>query len=205
MEAANATAQLIGHAACDAASVCERGSELAAKLLPERVMLVILLLAPLIPGMFVGFMTRDAVLGWYQRVRKPWFTPPDFAFGPIWSSLYLGMGYASFLVYKATVCVNGVLPYTSMALYVMQLALNVAWSLIFFNAMWWRAALVEIAVLWLAIAACAAAFASADASAGALMLPYLAFVTLAAGLNAEIIRMNRDFSDKAKPRTKKIN
>jgi tryptophan-rich sensory protein len=127
-------------------------------------------------------------VGYYQRLRKPPFTPPPTAFGPVWTALYLLMGVAAWLVWR-----EGLAQRTALALglFAAQLALNFAWSLIFFGQHRVGAALIEIAVLWLTILATIVAFWSLRPLAGALLVPYLAWVSVATYLNAGIWRLNR--------------
>ena len=126
---------------------------------------------------------------YYTRLRKPPFTPPPAAFGPVWTTLYLMMGVAAWLVWR-----EGPSRLTALALglFAVQLALNFAWSLIFFGRHRLGAALMEIAALWLAILATILAFWSVRPLAGALLLPYLAWVSVATYLNAGMWRLNDD-------------
>ncbi len=126
-------------------------------------------------------------VGYYRRLRKPPFTPPPAAFGPVWTALYLLMGVAAWLVWR-----EGLSRLTAFAfgLFAAQLALNFAWSLIFFGQHRIGVALIEIAVLWLAILATIVAFWSIRPLAGALLVPYLAWVSVAMYLNAGIWRLN---------------
>mmetsp|Transcript_14728 Transcript_14728/g.39452 ORF Transcript_14728/g.39452 Transcript_14728/m.39452 type:complete len:279 (+) Transcript_14728:110-946(+) len=167
----------------------------AAQSLSPRTALLVLVLLPQILGMWAGAATRKSILGWYKDLRKPWYTPPGPLFGPIWSVLYLCMGYASFLVYKSTIYASGVMPVVCIALYVLQLVLNIRWQLVFFNGRRLRDALNLIYALWVSIAACTIAFARVNTTAAGYMLPYLAFVTLAAAINDGIIRLNPELID----------
>jgi tryptophan-rich sensory protein len=124
---------------------------------------------------------------YYKRLRKPPFTPPPAAFGPVWTTLYLLMGVAAWLVWR-----EGLSQRTALAfgLFAAQLALNFAWSLIFFGQHRIGAALLEIVGLWLTILATIVAFWSIRPLAGALLLPYLGWVSVATYLNAGIWRLN---------------
>jgi translocator protein len=131
--------------------------------------------------------TIPEIPNWYQTIKKPAWTPPNWLFGPVWTVLYLAMAVAAWLVWKrAGFETNS----GALWLFVIQLALNLAWSFIFFkfhNPAW---ALVDIVLLWLAILATAVKFAGVSSAAALLLVPYLIWVTYAAALNFAIWRMN---------------
>ena len=122
--------------------------------------------------------------GYYQRLRRPTWAPPPKVFGPVWSALYAMMGVAAWLVSRRSGSQN------ALRLWSIQLALNAAWTPIFFGARRPGLALAEIAVMWVAIALTTMAFFGRRVSAGLLMLPYLAWVSFASLLNFEIWRRN---------------
>lgn len=122
----------------------------------------------------------------YAALALPRWAPPGGAFGPVWTALYLLMGVAAWRVWWSAAA--GARP--ALTLFLVQLALNALWSWLFFA---WRLggwALLDIVVLWLMIAATLAAFARIDRVAGALLVPYLAWVGFAACLNFAVWRMN---------------
>jgi translocator protein len=134
-----------------------------------------------------GWITSTSVGTWYPTLAKPSFTPPDAVFAPVWTVLYVMMAVAAWRVWRHAGLVAG---RTALALFAVQLALNLAWSALFFglHAIGW--ALVDILALWCAIAATSAAFWRIDRPAGLLLLPYLAWVSYAVALNAAIWRLN---------------
>lgn len=147
--------------------------------------------------------TVPAIDGWYRSLSRPDWTPPDAVFGPVWTTLYLTMAIAAWLVWRTklslpdqaaepTASVRPASLNVALGLFALQLALNVAWSWIFFGARSPGWAALEIAALWLAIGATTIAFFRHSRLAGWLMTPYLAWVTFAAGLNVAIWRMNLD-------------
>jgi len=138
-------------------------------------------------GALSGLAAGGAFVSFYDALRKPPATPPPAVFGPAWTVLYLLMGIAAWLVWR-----EGLNHQTAFALglFAAQLALNFAWSLIFFGQHRIGAALLEIALLWLVILATIVAFWAVRPAAGALLLPYLGWVTFAAYLNAGIWRLN---------------
>jgi len=122
---------------------------------------------------------------WYPSLRKPSWNPPNAVFGPVWTLLYAAMAVAVWLVWRTGGDVAAPL-----WLFAVQLALNVAWSVVFFGRRQLRGAVAVIVGLWIAIAATLVVFASIDAVAAALLVPYLAWVTFAAFLNGAIARLN---------------
>lgn len=134
-------------------------------------------------GGIVGSLTSNkAVRHWYPRLMKPKWTPPSWLFGPVWSCLYIGMGTASFLIARRGVTFSQ----GPLKLYGAQLALNFAWTPLFFGARRIRAALVDIIALDAALLATTVAFFKQSAVAGSLLVPYLAWTSFATALNARI-------------------
>jgi benzodiazapine receptor len=111
-----------------------------------------------------ALFTGPAVGTWYQQIRKPAFSPPDWVFGPVWTALYAMMAVAAWLVWRKGEAVGRTL---ALAFFGAQLALNAAWSPIFFGARSFGGAFVGIVVLWLAIAATLATFLRVSRLAGA--------------------------------------
>jgi tryptophan-rich sensory protein len=144
---------------------------------------------PVVGGGICGFFTFDAIRGWYRTLVKPAWNPPDWVFGPVWTTLYLMMGIALVQVVRADRDVAA--RQVAAGLFGVQLALNFGWSWVFFANHDLGAALVEIVALWLAIAVTIAAFATIRRSAAALLVPYLAWTTFATVLTASIWRLNR--------------
>mmetsp|Transcript_9310 Transcript_9310/g.16767 ORF Transcript_9310/g.16767 Transcript_9310/m.16767 type:complete len:195 (-) Transcript_9310:1864-2448(-) len=188
-----------------AAQFVENVTEQAKLCIEERTTFAGFLLTPLFSGMIVAYLTRNDVIGWYQRVNKPSFTPPDYAFGPVWTVLYLMMGYAAFLVYEATK-VTSTIPVLCIILFVLQFVLNQTFSLLFFKARRWDLSMIDLAVLWLCIPACIAAFLKVNTQAGFLLFPYWAFVSYAAVLNFAFIRENPNLESdlKKSDKTEKV-
>jgi translocator protein len=131
--------------------------------------------------------TRRSVATWYPSLRKPGWTPPSQAFGPVWTVLYAQMAYSAYRVDRSAD--PGRRP--ALALWWLQLGLNAAWTPVFFGARRPGAGAVVISALLPAVAATAAASARVDRRAGLLYAPYLAWATYAAALNVEIWRRNR--------------
>lgn len=136
---------------------------------------------------FGGYFTGSSVGTWYAALRKPVWNPPGWVFGPVWTALYTSMAVAAWLVWRRVGFAGGALAF---GIFLLQLILNAAWSMIFFG---WRnpqMAFVEICLLWLAIATTLVLFWRISAAAGWLILPYLAWVSFAAVLNFALWRLN---------------
>ncbi|KAK7108108.1 translocator protein-like [Littorina saxatilis] len=149
---------------------------------------------PNLGGIAGGFLTRRAIPNWYENLQKPSWRPPNWAFGPVWTYLYSSMGYASYLVWRDGGGFEGEnrLP---LALFGTQLALNWAWTPIFFGAKSLKWGLIEITVLWGAIAGTIFTFYPVSKLAAGLLVPYLGWVTLASALTYTIWRDNKDRTD----------
>ncbi len=134
-----------------------------------------------------GRWTSGEIAGWYRTLKRPTIAPPNWVFGPAWTLLYALMAVAAWRVWLA-----GPSPARTCALslFAGQLALNLAWSWIFFSRHAIGAALVEIWVLWVAIGATMLSFSRLEPIAAWLMAPYLAWVTFAGALNAAFWRLN---------------
>jgi tryptophan-rich sensory protein len=144
---------------------------------------------PVVVGGLSGLLTTGAIRGWYRTIERPGWNPPDWVFGPVWTTLYVMMGVALVQVVRSDG--DRTARRVGLGLFGLQHALNFGWSWIFFVNHDLGGALVEILALWLAIAATIAAFATVRRSAAALLVPYLAWTTFATVLTAAIWRLNR--------------
>jgi len=126
--------------------------------------------------------------GWYERIRKPTWRPPNWLFGPAWALLFLMIATAGWMVWREG---SGDALTAAMNAYAVQLALNAAWSGVFFGLRRPGWALFELILLWIAIAATIVLFLPISETAAWLMTPYLAWVSFAGALNAAIWRLNR--------------
>jgi len=139
-------------------------------------------------GAIGSFATISNISTWYAALQKPWFTPPNWLFGPAWTTLYVLMGVALFLVWKKGFESKGVK--TAVGVFAVQLVLNVLWSVAFFGMQSPLLGLVVIALLWLAIAASIYVFWKISRPAAALLVPYIAWVSFAAFLNYSVWLLN---------------
>ena len=150
----------------------------------------------LIPGL-VGWLVlcfAAAALGgfflpgeWYAQLQKPSWNPPSWIFGPAWTALYIMMAIAAWLVWQRGGFATERL---ALGLFLLQLLFNAAWSPLFFGLRNPALAFVDIALLWLALLATLLIFWRRSRLAGALLIPYLAWVSFASALNFALWRLN---------------
>jgi tryptophan-rich sensory protein len=138
----------------------------------------------------VGGAVTHQGLPWYRSLQRPKYAPPGQVFAPAWSVLYASQAVAAWLVWRGDAR-RAEYDVPAMTSYSAQLTLNLAWTVLFFGLRRPAVALVEIAVLWVAIAVTIREFARKHRFAAALLLPYLAWVTYTAALNAGLWRLNR--------------
>lgn len=150
--------------------------------------LIISIALPVAVGATSGFFTATGVDSWYQTINKPSWNPPGWIFGPVWTTLYVMMGIALFLVWKSNT--NEALKKTAITLFAVQMVLNFFWSFIFFKQEQSGWALVEIIVLWVAILLTIFAFAKVNKTAAWLLVPYISWVSFATILNYTIWKLN---------------
>ena len=124
---------------------------------------------------------------WFEHLVKPSWNPPSWVFGPVWTTLYTAMAVAVFLVWRRRGETGIAIP---MVLFFVQLALNAAWSPVFFGMHNIPLSVGIIIPLCAIIAVTTVAFFRASPAAGILFVPYLAWVTFAAVLNVTIWRLN---------------
>jgi tryptophan-rich sensory protein len=132
--------------------------------------------------------SRRGIRVWYRFLRKPPFQPPPQAFAPVWTALYALMAYSAWRVSEAP---DSNARRRALGLWWTQLALNAAWSPLFFGLRRPRLALADLALLLAAIGGYTAAARRVDRTAAAAMTPYLAWTLFAGVLNEEIVRRNR--------------
>jgi len=135
-----------------------------------------------------SLVTATGPGSWYESLEKPAFTPPGWVFGPAWTTLYVLMGIALYLVWQAGT--EGLDVRVALGVFGLQLGLNALWSFLFFGLESPLLGLVEIIFLWLAIAATIVLFYRIRKSAAYLLLPYIAWVSFAAVLNYAVYMMN---------------
>ena len=144
--------------------------------------------AIVIVGWLMGVIA-DSGFGnpWYDQLVKPTFQPPGWAFGLVWTILYTLLGIALALILAEP---ESPLRRTALTLFFVQLALNFAWSPVFFGGQMIEVGLVTILAMLLTATAAANLFRRIRPVAGWLMIPYLAWLCLATALNYETGRLN---------------
>lgn len=125
---------------------------------------------------------------WYERLDKPGWTPPDWAFPVVWTTLYLALAFVG-----ARLAPMPGSEY-AMAFWAMQIAFNTLWTPIFFGLRKMRAAVIVMLFLWIAVAGLIWAAWPLDRLSALLMVPYLIWVTTAGALNASVLRRNPSFA-----------
>ena len=157
-------------------------------------MLSLRLLKPLLVALAGAFLVAGIggalteIGPWFRALNKPAWQPPDSVFGPVWTILYALIAASAALAwYDAR---NGKQRIVVVVLFVLNGILNAGWSLLFFHLQRPTWALAEIAVLWLATAALMAVLWPISRRAALLLVPYLAWISFAAALNFEIVRLN---------------
>ncbi len=140
-------------------------------------------------GVIGSLFTTPSIPTWYASIEKPSFTPPNGVFGPVWITLFLLMGIALFLVWREGLGDRRVR--SAFIIFMVQLILNVLWSVAFFGMRSPLAGLVVIIVLWAAILLTVINFFGISRVAGALLVPYIAWVSYAAVLNGALYILNR--------------
>jgi translocator protein len=124
---------------------------------------------------------------WYERLKKPSWTPPNIAFPIVWSVLYVMIAIAGWLVWREE---GG---NVALIFWGVQLALNAGWSYLFFGARRMDLAMTDVLLLWIAVAAFIVSAWPAAPAASILFLPYLVWVSIAANLNRAMRRLNPEF------------
>lgn len=135
----------------------------------------------------VGALASVRASAFYAQLEQPGWAPPPEVFGPVWSVLFALMGVAAWLVWRSGGFGPNRLP---LSLFFLQLGSNALWSWLFFAWHLGLFALVDIAVLWVLIAATILAFWRVRPLAGALLIPYLLWVSFASVLNFALWRLN---------------
>ncbi len=139
-------------------------------------------------GFASGMSSNHAITNWYADLNKPFFSPPNWIFGPVWSLLYILMGVAVGRVQG--IGLDNLLAKKGVGFFIMQFIMNLIWTPVFFALKQPMLALGIIIVLWIMIFMTIRAFRQVDKTSALLMYPYLMWVSFATALNGAIVMLN---------------
>lgn len=148
---------------------------------------IVSIVIPLGLGSVAGIVTSEAIPEWYASLNRPSFSPPNWLFGPAWTTLYILLGISLFLVWKQPPSVDR---NRALLMFAVQMVLNFAWTFIFFYFRMLQLALIEIVVLWLSILVMMLWFYKVKPLAAYLNIPYILWVTFATVLTAGYFYLN---------------
>ena len=153
----------------------------------DVVKLVVSIAVPLLAGFGSTVWTINTIPTWYASLNKPWFSPPNVVFAPVWTTLYILMGVALFLIWRSP---RNRTRDTGIALFAAQLVVNVIWTFAFFGLQNTLFGVLTIVPLWILIAVTIYQFYKVDKWASYLLVPYLAWVSIATAPNASVYLLN---------------
>ena len=137
-------------------------------------------------GISSSFFTIADVKTWFVTINKPSWNPPSYLFAPVWTTLYILMGIAWGIIWNS----NTIEKPRAMQLFIIQLALNFFWSIIFFGMHNISLALFDIIALWVMILLTIFIFGRINKNAAWLLVPYISWVSFATLLNFAIWQLN---------------
>jgi benzodiazapine receptor len=150
--------------------------------------LILSVLVVFVAGTLGTLATLPEITTWYAALAKPAWTPPNWTFGPIWSTLYVLMGVALFLVWRQGLDRKDVR--YAILIFAVQLLLNILWSVVFFGMHSILGGFILIMMLWIAILINILAFYIISRAAGLILIPYLIWVSIASYLNYSVYLLN---------------
>lgn len=139
-------------------------------------------------GIIGAFFTTDSIPTWYNSLNKPEFNPPNWLFGPVWTILYLLMGISLFIIWKEDLKNKNVK--NAFAIFIVQLIINLLWSVVFFGMHSISGGLIVIIVLLVLIIITIVKFKKISFTASILLIPYLLWVCFATILNFYFYKLN---------------
>lgn len=153
----------------------------------NSIKLIICITVPLLIGGISGYATATSINDWYVGINKPSFNPPNYLFGPVWTTLYILMGISFYMILQS--------PSTefikkAIVIFCTQLFLNFCWSFIFFKFQLLGLAFIEIILMWVSIVTMITVFYKINKTAALLQIPYLLWVSFASVLNGSIWFLN---------------
>lgn len=155
----------------------------------DLIKLIASLLVCQLAGFLGSLVTSPSIPVWYASLEKPSFSPPNWVFSPVWITLYALMGISLYLLWRQ----DSKVPKVQIALFffIVQLILNVSWSMVFFGLKLPFLAFIEILLLWAAILLTIVKALKVSKTAGILLIPYILWVSFAAILNFSLWFLNR--------------
>ncbi len=142
----------------------------------------------LLAGYIASYYTTPEIPTWYESLQKPDLTPPSWVFGPVWTILYIFMGFSLYLIIQSGLKNPEVK--IALALFIFQLALNVGWSFFFFARHSTFYGFLAIVLLWAILLCTIIQVFRISFGAALLLLPVLVWITFAAVLNYQIMMLN---------------
>lgn len=148
---------------------------------------ILCLFIPLLIGGISGIATASGVNDWFLTLNKPSFNPPNYLFGPVWTTLYLLMGISLYFIWSSPVSMART---KALRIFYIQISLNFAWSFLFFYFHWIAFAFAEIIVIWCFILLMIFRFFPVHKTSALLQIPYLLWVSFATVLNGAYFFIN---------------
>ncbi|MEI6058199.1 MAG: TspO/MBR family protein [archaeon] len=149
--------------------------------------MIVCIAIPLFAGFIGSFFTSSNIPVWYEGLNKPSFTPPAQVFPVVWTTLFVLMGIALYIVYVSP---KGKTRTMALRLFGIQLGLNIIWSILFFGMRRPEYALIEIVLLWISILMTMIYFRKVDRKTTGYLLLYIIWVSVASVLNYTIVALN---------------
>jgi tryptophan-rich sensory protein len=140
-------------------------------------------------GIIGSLFTFSAIPTWYATLVKPSFSPPNWLFGPVWTTLYLLMAIAMYLIWKKGLKKKNIRQ--SFNLFLIHLGINAGWSIVFFGLHSILGGMVMIIILWSFILLLIRDFYRINKIAAYVLVPYLVWVSFASFLNFSLLVLNR--------------
>lgn len=154
--------------------------------LPIKILLCVVVI--MTTGFLSGMSTTGSIQEWYSTLNKPFFSPPNWIFAPVWTVLYILMGISVALIWHDGWKSKAVK--VAIGIFILQFILNLFWSPVFFNLRVPTYALILIVILWALILLTIMKFNQINKTAGRLLIPYWLWVSFASILNASIVYLN---------------
>lgn len=163
----------------------------------EHAVVIFVAIASVAVVAVIGGLLTD-VGDWYASLRKPSWNPPNWAFGPGWTVIFICIATSGVMAWETAQ--DDATRRTLATLFVINAVLNIAWSPLFFKLRRPDWSIIELIPFWLSILALVIYIATISSSAALVMLPYLAWVTFAGLLNWRVVQLNKPFGRQAEIR-----